>query len=224
MALSIAQKLRIKEGMKLLTLHAPSDFADALQPLPPGVRIASKGKDYAQVHWFVKSRAQMEQEADEVLGLLHGDVLCWIYYPKGTSGIQTDLTRDKGWEALLRHETLQWLSLISFDDTWSSFGMRLKTSADDKKPPRVAPEKHPAAEYVDRVAKTVRLPDDLEKALKQHKGARAFFDGLAFSHRREYVEWIVGAKRAETRSARIKGTLERLEKGWKNPTSGDTAR
>lgn len=67
------------------------------------------------------------------MGLLKDDVVCWIYYPKGTSKIQTDLTRDKGWEALLKHNHLQWISLISFNDTWSAFGMRLKTEADKRK-------------------------------------------------------------------------------------------
>jgi uncharacterized protein YdeI (YjbR/CyaY-like superfamily) len=31
------------------------------------------------------------------------------------------------------------------------------------------------------------------------------------------VEWIVTAKKEETRKARIEGTLERLGKQWKNP-------
>jgi hypothetical protein len=31
--------------------------------------------------------------------------------------MQTDLTRDKGWDALMRHKELQWISLISFDAT-----------------------------------------------------------------------------------------------------------
>jgi hypothetical protein len=63
-----------------------------------------------------------------------GLVICWIHYPKGSSGIQTDLTRDKGWENLLK-ENLHWLSLISFNETWSAFGMRLKTEADELKKP-----------------------------------------------------------------------------------------
>jgi uncharacterized protein YdeI (YjbR/CyaY-like superfamily) len=74
-----------------------------------------------------------------------------------------------------------------------------------------------ANDYVDRVNKTVRLPEDLESALKKSKTARAHYDGLSYSCRREYVEWVIGAKRPETRMERVKGTVERLEKGWKNP-------
>jgi hypothetical protein len=209
MAQTTAQKLRIKEGMTLLTLHAPADFASSL---PPGIKASAKAKDYAQIHWFVQNKAQMEKEVSDVLALLNGDVLCWIYYPKGTSGIQTDLTRDKGWESLLRHKDLQWVNLVSFDDTWSAFAMR-RGEPKVSKPSR----QNPVLEYADSATKTVRLPEDLAKAFKPHKAASAFFDTLAFSHKKEYVEWIVTAKREETRADRIRKTIEKLEQQWKNP-------
>src|SRR5258708_5916244 len=101
MASTIAQKLRIKEDMQLLTIHAPADFMSHLQPLPANVHVASKTKNYQQIHWFVKNKAEMEKIIDDVLKLLHDEVVCWIYYPKGSSNIQTDLTRDKGWDSLL---------------------------------------------------------------------------------------------------------------------------
>ena len=47
----------------------------------------------------------------------------WICYPKGSSKIQTDLTRDKGWQPLDGSD-LMWLSLVSIDETWSAFGLR----------------------------------------------------------------------------------------------------
>ena len=40
----------------------------------------------------------------------------WICYPKGSSKIQTDLTRDKGWQPLDGGD-LMWLSLVSIDET-----------------------------------------------------------------------------------------------------------
>ena len=53
--------------------------------------------------------------------------------------------------------------------------------------------------------------------IKKHATAKDAFEALAFSHRREYVEWVVTAKRPETRQERIKGTLEKVMTGWKNP-------
>jgi len=225
MALSLAQKLRISPEMKLLTLNAPTGFSGSLGPLPSGVQVSNQTKDFSQIHWFVKNKVQMEKELPKVLKLLKPDVICWIYYPKGSSGIQTDLTRDKGWDTLLGHKHLQWITLVSFDETWSAFGMRVQTEADKKKADKMGLQSEgdkkkvdrPILDYIDPATKTVRVPEDLEKALKKNKAARELYESLAYSHRKEYVEWIVTAKREETRAERVKGTIEKLQKGWKNP-------
>ena len=217
MALSLAQKLRIKEGTTLLALHAPAGFAAQLKPLPAAVKITGVAKGYSQVHWFVSTRTEMEKELNKVLGLLKEEVVCWIYYPKGSSNMQTDLTRDKGWESLLKRNDLQWLSLISFNDTWSAFAMRLKTVADKKKA-----EKRPERavfNYVDPGTKSVSLPEDLASALRSNKKAAAFFEALSFTNKKEYISWIVSAKREETRMQRLTTALDRLGKGWKNPSN-----
>ena len=212
---TLPQKLKIKENDGLLTMNAPSNFKGTLKDLPKGVTVSPNSKDYQQIHWFVKDRAQMEKELSKVLKLLKPDVLCWIYYPKGTSGIQTDLTRDKGWDQLMKRDELQWISLISFDDTWSTFAFRLKTEKDKKKESK--PKERSIFDYIDVEQKIVRLPEDLQKALKKSKKATEFLDTLSFSNKKEYVEWIVTAKREETRKERVDGSIERLEKGWKNP-------
>jgi hypothetical protein len=212
---TLAQKLKIKEGFCLLTIHAPSNFQDHLQPLPADVTVSANAKNFQQVHWFVNNKAQLEMELDTVMKLVKGDVLCWIYYPKGTSQIQTDLTRDKGWDKLLAHEDLQWISLISFDETWSTFAFRMKTEADRKKDEK--PKAREIFNYIDTEKKEIRLPDDLAAALKEHKQQDQFFQSLSFTNRKEFVEWIVMAKREDTRRQRIAGTIERLEKLWKNP-------
>jgi hypothetical protein len=54
------------------------------------------------------------------------------------------------------------------------------------------------------------VPDDLATALAGDASARAAFEKLSFTHRREYVEWVTGAKRDETRARRIAETLDRL--------------
>jgi uncharacterized protein YdeI (YjbR/CyaY-like superfamily) len=65
--------------------------------------------------------------------------------------------------------------------------------------------------------KEVRLPDDFAAALRKNKRQADFFNSLAFTNKKEYVEWIVTAKREETRKERLLGTIERLGKGWKIP-------
>jgi hypothetical protein len=216
MALSLAQKLRITEGTTQRTLDAPADFADRFGPLPPGVKFSGTSSSFDQIHWFVTNRQAMEKGLDKVMGLLKEGIVCWIYYPKGSSGRQTDLTRDKGWDRLTDKSGLQWLSLISFDDDWSAFGFRLSTASDQKKPVKAD---RAVFDYVDPKTKMVNLPSDFEPLLSKSKKAKAFFEGLSFSNKKEYIEWIVSAKRDETRRQRLSDSIDRLEKGWKNPAN-----
>jgi uncharacterized protein YdeI (YjbR/CyaY-like superfamily) len=64
-----------------------------------------------------------------------------------------------------------------------------------------------------------KVPPDLAAALQKNKKAAAAFENFSPSHRREYIEWIVEAKRAETREKRLATTLEWLAAGkprnWK---------
>jgi len=213
---TIAQKLKIKAGDVLLTLQAPKDFNSSIAPLPAGVKVTSKGNACNQIHWFVSDTTQLKKELATVMGLLKEEVICWIYYPKGSASVKTDLSRDKGWEALHVHDDkLTWISLISFNDTWSAFGCRLKKAGDQARKPAV--KENPLLAYIDTATKTIQLPVDLATAFKKAPAAAAFFDTLSFTNRKEYIEWIVTAKREATRSERVTGTIERLAKKWKNP-------
>ncbi|MEO5946289.1 MAG: YdeI/OmpD-associated family protein [Chitinophagaceae bacterium] len=216
MANTIAQKLRIKEKETLLTVNAQIDFKKGLTGLPAGVKIVTTGKDYNQVHWFVLNKAQLEKQMSKVMKLVKPEIIVWVYYPKGTSKIQTDLTRDKGWDCLMAEsDKLKWINLISFNNTWSVFGFRAKTNADKKK--EAKPVEREIFNWVNSTTKEVRLPDELTVALKNNKKLSNYFHSLAFSHKKEYIEWIVTAKKEETKMKRVEGTMERLEKKWKNP-------
>jgi len=67
-----------------------------------------------------------------------------------------------------------------------------------------------------KVAKPeIPMPDDFAAELAGRQGARETFDGWAPSHRREYLEWIVEAKRPETRAKRISQAGEWIAEGKK---------
>jgi hypothetical protein len=216
MTYNIAQKLRIRENDVLLALNAPPGFKQKIEGLPRGVKLVTSGKLFGQVHWFVRNRAQLEKEMSKVLSLLKEEVIAWVYFPKASSGMQTDLTRDKGWDCLVDESArLTWINLISFDHDWSVFGFRPKTDADLKKEKQSSPRE--IFNWVDPKTKVVRLPDDLSAALKKDQKAGTFFQGLSFTNKKEYIEWIITAKRTGTRQERISGTIERLKKAWKNP-------
>lgn len=62
-------------------------------------------------------------------------------------------------------------------------------------------------------------PADLAAALKKNARARATFASFSPSHKREYIDWIVEAKRDETRERRLRQAIEMLAEGktrnWK---------
>lgn len=63
---------------------------------------------------------------------------------------------------------------------------------------------------MDPKATGIELDDDLSAALVESPVASQVFDGLPPSHKRRYVEWISEARGAETRTRRIKKTIEML--------------
>ena len=62
---------------------------------------------------------------------------------------------------------------------------------------------------------STKLPSDLSDRLKKNKKAKTFFDSLAPSHKRDYIEWITEAKRDATRQKRLETTIEWLGEGKK---------
>lgn len=63
---------------------------------------------------------------------------------------------------------------------------------------------------LDTEPRTVEVPDDLAAALAGKPGARAAFDRLAYSVRKEQVRQVESAKAAETRTRRINTIVEKL--------------
>jgi uncharacterized protein YdeI (YjbR/CyaY-like superfamily) len=91
----------------------------------------------------------------------------------------------------------------------ADLGKAMRLNEDGVKPERRKPMPRDALE----------VPDDLAAALEKHQAAKAAFDGFAPSHRREYLEWIVEARREETRTKRIVQAVEWMAEGkrrnWK---------
>jgi hypothetical protein len=63
----------------------------------------------------------------------------------------------------------------------------------------------------------VAVPRELAAALDAAPDAKAAFEGLSFTHRREYAEWIAEAKRDETRQRRLAKAVTLLREGIKHP-------
>ena len=66
---------------------------------------------------------------------------------------------------------------------------------------------------LDTASREVTVPADLSAAIDGDAEARRFFDGLSYTHRRWYVDWIESAKKAETRERRVGQAVVKLREG-----------
>jgi len=70
---------------------------------------------------------------------------------------------------------------------------------------------------VDEAPREVDLPTDFAAQLEADPDARARFDALSFTHRKEYVDWLQSAKRTETRQRRLAEATTLLKSGRSMP-------
>ncbi len=126
---AIAKKMKLKPNLKAAVINAPESYVDMLKhdtALSPTLN----GKfDWIQI--FVRNKEELDALAPKAAKALNPESMLWISFPKGTSKIQTDLTRDKGWESLQSLD-LKWITLVSVNETWSAFALRPYKEGEEK--------------------------------------------------------------------------------------------
>lgn len=130
---SLAKKLKLKPGQRAAILSSPAGYLKKLEPLPEGAQVSEKltGKfDWVQA--FVNEKAELDKLMPRLRRALADESMLWISFPKGSSKIQTDLTRDKGWDAL-KGADLRLINLISVDEMWSAFAFRPYRQGEERK-------------------------------------------------------------------------------------------
>lgn len=221
MSQTVFEKLQYKEEKNLLIQGLPSSiekqfnkltFAKNVTPLLKSRRI-----DFALV--FAINENQLNGILRDVLPALHDDSKLWIAYPKAASKIATNLNRDCSWDMVVS-AGYEGVRQVALDSVWSALRFKkcdqipvmASASANDGVPAPV--------EGVDFIARTVEVPVTLQKQLnlKKHKKALEHFQQLSFTNKKEYVEWITGAKKEETRQHRLAATVEKLMAGKNNPS------
>jgi hypothetical protein len=65
----------------------------------------------------------------------------------------------------------------------------------------------------DEEPRKIEAPPDLAAALDEDQEASDFWDRLSYSHRREYIEWLDGAKRESERASRVAKAVDALRGG-----------
>ncbi|MGE5595723.1 MAG: hypothetical protein ACM3S1_06755 [Hyphomicrobiales bacterium] len=124
----LAQKLGVKPNQTLRVFHAPEHILGMLEPMPAGARLelAQDGVFDVVLAFAADQAALREAAADAIPASDSGKTALWIAFPKGSSKLQTDITRDRGWDPVW-DRGLEGVSLVSVDDTWSAMRFRPAT-------------------------------------------------------------------------------------------------
>jgi len=104
------------------------------------------------------------------------------------------------------------LSDLPGDEALTDFVLQaMKINEAEKKAPPV--KKAPAEK------KELVIPDYFTSLLNEHPQAKETFEKFSYSHKKEYVEWIVDAKTDATREKRLAQAMEMMTEGksrmWK---------
>jgi hypothetical protein len=113
----LLERLQVKNGRRLAVVDDPADIEGL-------VGVPRRSMEEAEVVLvFVADQSQLETRLVETVPRLGADAIFWIAYPKLTSPLAGDLSRDRMRTLALGHG-LNTVSQIAVDANWSA--MRLK--------------------------------------------------------------------------------------------------
>lgn len=125
----LAEKLGVKEGMRMCVLGAPENYRSQLGILPEGVEFATSlgsGK-WDLIHFFIRNADELTALFPDLQARLTPGGMLWISWPKQSSGVRTDLKDSVVMEIGLTAGLVD-VKVIAVDETWSAlkFVYRLK--------------------------------------------------------------------------------------------------
>lgn len=217
-SLHLLEKLQLKEEKNLLIQGLPSSVEKQFAKLSYNKNLTPLLKtrkiDFALI--FAINQFQLNNILKELFTALHGDCKLWIAYPKTTSKIVSDLNRDASWDILSKND-FEAIRQVTLDHVWTA--MRFKKVDQLPNKNRTFVEFKSADIKVDDFEKRlIALPIELDKLFAADEEAREFFTSLSIINQKEYLSWIQGAKKEETKQKRLEATLEKLLAGKQNPS------
>jgi hypothetical protein len=122
----VYEKLRMVEGISVLVLNSPGDYEEIIGALPEYIEFrTSPTEEVDFVHLFAMNRAELDKYIAVAIESIKYDGLLWVSYPKGSSGVETDINRDRIWEHL-KQKDIRPVTQISINETWSALRFRPK--------------------------------------------------------------------------------------------------
>lgn len=121
----LVKKLRMQPGQRALILNAPPGYVASLGDLPEGAVVSEEptGK-FDFVHLFVRDSGQLDERLPVAVESVEYDGLFWISYPKKSSKVETDLSRDTFWNLRAAGTSLRPVTQVSVDEVWSALRFR----------------------------------------------------------------------------------------------------
>jgi hypothetical protein len=124
---SLAEKLGIREGSRIIILNPPNRYYETLGKLPKRVSLARTFKGPLDfIHFFTKERVELERMFPILKRELSESGMLWISWPKGSSKTATDLN-----EAVVREIGLKYrlvdVKVIAVDEIWSGLKFVYRT-------------------------------------------------------------------------------------------------
>ncbi|MEX0928568.1 MAG: hypothetical protein WD266_01915 [Balneolales bacterium] len=120
MASSLSERLGIKPGQTVSVINAPAYYLPAMGKLPDNAMLSEEpvGKfDFVQL--FARNLDELTRLAPNAISVLKPRATFWVSYPKQSAQVQTDITRDVGWDVIYDHK-LEPIDHIDLDDLWSA--------------------------------------------------------------------------------------------------------
>jgi hypothetical protein len=122
---TVAQKLGLKPGGKLLIRQPPPQVAALIGALPEAAELATAGtKACALILMFATDKAALTKGLPACKRQLEPGGALWVAYLKGTSGKSTDINRDSIRE-YVGTIGLDTVAQIAIDDDWSALRLKL---------------------------------------------------------------------------------------------------
>jgi hypothetical protein len=214
---NLFEKLQIGNEKNLLIQGLPSSIEKQFIKLSYSKNVTPllkvKKIDFALV--FAINTNQLNNILKEVIPCLNAEGKLWVAFPKATSKISSDLNRECNWEVLCQNH-YENIEQITLDHVWSA--TRFKKAQVVAAVEECESKKAVDIKAVDFDKNLVVAPVELQKIFTRHKKARDVFQNLSAINQKEFVEWIEGAKRQDTRTRRLEATVEKLLAGKKTPS------
>ena len=117
-------KLRMQVGQRALVINAPDSFYQELDDALNGISVLSEPEEELDIAiLFTLDSAELAATLPEVIAHLVEDGLLWVAYPKQSSGVETDLSRDLFWEILFAHG-YRAVTQVYIDPIWTAMRFR----------------------------------------------------------------------------------------------------